>query len=70
MTTMGCMDDHIHLDKNTFSLLFQKWTICGSLLFILFYSDWIHIYVNKLIKIPQDSNGLVFIFIKWFTSHT
>jgi hypothetical protein len=27
MTTMGCMVDHIHLDKNTFSILFQKGTI-------------------------------------------
>jgi hypothetical protein len=24
MTTMGCMVDHIHLDKNTFNILFQK----------------------------------------------
>jgi hypothetical protein len=23
MTTMGCMVDHIHLDKNTFRILFQ-----------------------------------------------
>ena len=23
MTTMGCMVDHIHLDKHTFSILFQ-----------------------------------------------
>jgi hypothetical protein len=35
MTTMGCMADHIHLDKNTFSILFQKGTICSSLLIIL-----------------------------------
>jgi hypothetical protein len=35
MTTMGCMVDLIHLDKNTFSILFQKRTICGSLLFNL-----------------------------------
>jgi hypothetical protein len=46
---MGCMVDHIHLDKNTFSILFQKGTICSSLLFILFDSDCVHIYVNNLI---------------------
>jgi hypothetical protein len=33
--TMGCMVDRIHLDKNTFRILFQKGTICDSLLFIL-----------------------------------
>jgi hypothetical protein len=49
MTTMKSMVGHIHLDKNTFSILIQKGTICGSLLFILFYSDCVHIYVNKLI---------------------
>jgi hypothetical protein len=32
---MGCMVDHIHLDKNTFRILFQKGTTCGSLLIIL-----------------------------------
>jgi hypothetical protein len=49
MITMGCMVDHIHLDKNTFNILFQKGTICGSLLFILFDSDCVHIYGIKLI---------------------
>jgi hypothetical protein len=49
MTTMGCMVDHIHLDKNTFNILFQKGTICGSLLFILFDGDGVHIYESKLI---------------------
>jgi hypothetical protein len=44
---MGCMVDHNHLDNNTFSILFQKGTIYGSLLFILFDSDYVHIYVNK-----------------------
>jgi hypothetical protein len=53
MTTIGCMVDHIHRDKNTFSIPFQKGTICGSLLFILFYSNCVHIYVNNLIYIPQ-----------------
>jgi hypothetical protein len=46
---MGCMVDHIHLDKNTFSILFQKGTTCGSLLLILFDSDYVRYYVNKLI---------------------
>jgi hypothetical protein len=32
---MGCLVDHLHLDKNTFSILFQKGTICASLLIIL-----------------------------------
>jgi hypothetical protein len=49
MKNMGCMVDYIHLDKNTFSILFQKGTICGSLLIILFDSDYVHIYVNNLV---------------------
>jgi hypothetical protein len=49
MTTMGCMVYHIHLDKNTFSILFQKRTICGSLVFNIFNSDCVHIDLNKLI---------------------
>jgi hypothetical protein len=35
MKTMGCMVDYIHLDKNTFSILFQKGTIYSFLLIIL-----------------------------------
>jgi hypothetical protein len=61
---MGCMVDHNHLDKNTFSILLQKGTICGYLLFNVSNSECVHIYVNKLIKIPRDSNELVFIFLK------
>jgi hypothetical protein len=49
MKNMGCMVDHIHLDKNTFNILFQKGTICSSLLNILFDSDCIHIYGDNLI---------------------
>jgi hypothetical protein len=49
ITTMGCMVEHIHLDKNTFNILFQKGTICGSLSIILCDSDCVHIYVNKFI---------------------
>jgi hypothetical protein len=46
---MGVLVGHIHLDKNTFSILFQKGTICNSLIDILFDSDCVHIYVNNLI---------------------
>jgi hypothetical protein len=31
----GVFVGHIHLDKNTFSILFHKGTICNSLLIIL-----------------------------------
>jgi hypothetical protein len=44
---------HIHLDKNTFGILFRKGTICNSLLIILFDGDCVHIYVNNLIWIHQ-----------------
>jgi hypothetical protein len=54
---MGCMVYHIHLDKNIFSILFQKGSICGSLLSILSDSDCIHIYVNKLFEILQTAMG-------------
>jgi hypothetical protein len=47
MTIKGVLVEHIHLDKNTFSILFQKGTICDSLLAILFYGDCVHIYVNN-----------------------
>jgi hypothetical protein len=46
MTIKGVLVGHIHLDKNTFSILFQKETICDSLLDILFDGDCVHIYVN------------------------
>jgi hypothetical protein len=49
MTTMGRMVDHIHLDRNTFNILFQKGTICSSLVFDLFTSDCVHIYLNQSI---------------------
>jgi hypothetical protein len=37
MTTMGCMVDYIHLDKNTFSILFQKgqYAILYHLIFLM-----------------------------------
>jgi hypothetical protein len=42
---MGCMVDHIHLDKNTFNILFQKGTICNSLL-IIFLIVTVYIYME------------------------
>jgi hypothetical protein len=45
----GVFVGHIHLDTNTFSILFQKGTICKSLLDILFDGDCVHIYVINLI---------------------
>jgi hypothetical protein len=54
MTTRGVFVGHIHLDKNTFSILFQKGTICNSLLNILFDSDCVHIYVNNLIQLHKQ----------------
>jgi hypothetical protein len=49
MTTMGCMVDHIHLDNNTFSILFLKGAISDALSSRLFNSDCVHIYTNELI---------------------
>jgi hypothetical protein len=46
---MGCMVDHIHLDKKYIQhTLPKKGTICISLLIILFDSDYVHIwkYIN------------------------
>jgi hypothetical protein len=53
MAVMGCMVEHIHLDKNTFNILFQKGTICNSLLNILFGSDCVHIYGDTLILLHK-----------------
>jgi hypothetical protein len=41
------MVDHFQLDKNTFSILFQKGTLGSSLLIILFDSDYVHIHVKN-----------------------
>jgi hypothetical protein len=49
LTIKGVFVGHIHLDKNIFSILFHKGTICNSLLIILFDGDCVHIYVNNLI---------------------
>jgi hypothetical protein len=49
MTTMGCMVDHIYLDKKYIQHTLPRGTVCGSLLFLLFDSDCVYIYVNKLI---------------------
>jgi hypothetical protein len=45
----GVFVGHIHLDKNTFSILFHKRNNMHSLLIILFDGDCVHIYVNNLI---------------------
>jgi hypothetical protein len=50
----GTLVGHIHLDKNTFSILFQKGTICSSLVNILFDSDCVHIYVSNLIQLHKQ----------------
>jgi hypothetical protein len=39
----GVFVGHIHLDKNTFSILFHKGIICNSLLIILFDGECVHI---------------------------
>jgi hypothetical protein len=45
----GVFVRHIHLDKNTFSILFHKGTICNSVLIFLSDGDCVHIYVNNSI---------------------
>jgi hypothetical protein len=68
MRTMGCMVSHIHLDINTFNILFQKGTICTSLLIILFDSDCVHIYVNKLITFHKTARVVTLSFLASFRS--
>jgi hypothetical protein len=43
------MVDHIHLDKNTFSILFYKGALCDALLARLSNGGCVHIYTNELI---------------------
>jgi hypothetical protein len=43
------MVDHIHLDKKYIQHTLHKGTIHDSFIIILFDSDWVHIYVNRLI---------------------
>jgi hypothetical protein len=51
MTTMGCLVDHIHLDNNTFNILF----LIKEQYVLLYYLDflivivYIYIYINNLI---------------------
>jgi hypothetical protein len=45
----GVFVGHIHLDKNTLSILFHKGVIYNFLLIILFDGDCVHIYINNLI---------------------
>jgi hypothetical protein len=54
MTIRGVFVGHIHLDQNTFSILFQKGTICNCLLNILFDGDCAHIYINNLIQLHKQ----------------
>jgi hypothetical protein len=54
MTTIGVLVGHIHLDKNTFSILFQKGTICSSLIDVIFDSDCVHIYINNSIQLHKQ----------------
>jgi hypothetical protein len=42
----GVFVGHIHLDKDTFSILFHKGTICNSLLIVLFWW-WLCTYICK-----------------------
>jgi hypothetical protein len=51
------MIGHIHLDKHIFSILSIKVMPYGVLLFILFYSDCVHIYINYLIFKQKNSKG-------------
>jgi hypothetical protein len=50
MTTLRCMVDHIHLDNKYIQRTLPKRNNMryGSLLIILFDSDCVHIYLNKL----------------------
>jgi hypothetical protein len=53
MTTMGAWLTSFTKIRNTLSILFQKGTICGSLLFTLLDSDCVHLYVNNLIQLHK-----------------
>jgi hypothetical protein len=49
MTTMGCMVDHIYLDKHLFDIFFLlNLMLHGASLFILFDNDCVHIYAINL----------------------
>jgi hypothetical protein len=65
MTTMALVE-HIHLDKNTLSILFQKGTICSSLLNILSDSDRVHIYLNNSILLHKQQWVSIYLFIMIF----
>jgi hypothetical protein len=57
MTTMGCMVDHIHLDKKYIQHTLPKTNNMQFFINHSFYSDCVHIYVTKLIQIPQTTMG-------------
>jgi hypothetical protein len=46
MTTMGCMVDHIHLDNNTFSILFLEEQHA-----MLYYLDFLIVTVYIYIQV-------------------
>jgi hypothetical protein len=55
--------------RNTFSILFQKGTICGSLLFTLLDSDCVHLYVNNLIQLHKQQWVGIYPFKMIFITH-
>jgi hypothetical protein len=63
MTTMGCMVDHIHLDKNTFSILFQKGKY-AVLYYLFFFIVTMYIYMEINEFNFTSSNGLILSFLK------
>jgi hypothetical protein len=70
LTIKGVFVGHIHLDKNTFSILFRKGTICSSLLDILFGGDCVHIYVNNFNLNSQTVVGGYNELFKMIYNHT
>jgi hypothetical protein len=49
MTIMGCMVDHIHLDKEYIQHTLPKRNNIRFIINYFFDSDCVHIYLNKLI---------------------
>jgi hypothetical protein len=66
----GVFVGHIHLDKNTFSILFRKGTICNSLLIILLDGDCVHVYVHNLIYCHQQQWIGTFKLFNMICNHT
>jgi hypothetical protein len=66
----GAFVGHIHLDKNTFSILFHKRTICSSLLIILFDGDCVHLNVNNFNLTSTQQWVGIFILFNMIYNHT